>query len=54
MNKPPIQKQYEQGPLFTEEDKLKDIASFTREIDNTGYAFASNKRKFRLNSNVKL
>lgn len=39
---------YDTYKMFTEEEKLKAIGQMNKEIESTGYAFKTNKRKYSL------
>lgn len=41
--------EYDTYKMFTEEEKIKAIGEMNQEIENTGYAFKTNKRKYSLN-----
>ncbi len=38
--------------MFSEDERLVAIGKMRREIENTGYAFKSHKRKFALNNRI--
>lgn len=38
--------------MFTEGEKLKAIGQMQNEIENTGYIFKTNKRKYSLQRNI--